>query len=91
LIKQLCGGEIELPTEVQSFQAQYKDVNQQPAIEKLSLTLFAAAESLGKKIYIIIDALDEFPEDKGERKRQELLGQIEELQSMDRKTFIYCQ
>jgi hypothetical protein len=75
LIKQLCASEMELPQVVQTLHNQYKPSGQQPNIKELSSTLFSIIGGLKDEIYIIMDALDEYPESK----RKELLDQIKQM------------
>jgi hypothetical protein len=82
LIKQLCAGEPELPQVVQTLYTRYKTSGQQPDIKVLTSTLFSVIGGLRKEIYIIMDALDEYPEnpEKPEKsKRKELLDQIKRM------------
>src|SRR6266702_1199388 len=76
LLRQLCAGEMQLPQEVQIMYARYKGTGLRPTVEELNLALLSLIDRLGKEIYIIMDALDEFPERSRDSNRQELLDQI---------------
>jgi hypothetical protein len=77
LIRQLCAGETKLPEEAHKLHDRYKPTGHTPTVEELTSTLFAVIRYLKKEIYIIMDALDEYPEENS--KRQELLVQIERM------------
>lgn len=79
LIRQLCAGETELPEEVHKLYDRYKPTGHTPTVEELTSTLFAVIRYLKKEIYIIMDALDEYPENSENSKREELLSQIERM------------
>jgi hypothetical protein len=77
LIRQLCAGETKLPEEVHKLHDRYKPTGHTPTVEELTSTLYGVIRYLKKEIYIIMDALDEYPEENS--KRQELLVQIERM------------
>ena len=79
LLRQLCAGEIHLPQEVQTMYDRYKGTGLRPTVEELNLALLSLIDYLGKEIYIIMDALDEFPEKSQDSNRQELLDQIKHM------------
>lgn len=81
LIKQLCASELELPRVVQTLHTQYKTFGQQPSIEELRSAFYSVIGGLNKEIYIIMDALDEYPEnpEPPKSKRRELLDQIKRM------------
>jgi hypothetical protein len=79
LIMQLCASETELPEEVLTLYARYKGTAHAPTNEELTSALFPVICHLGKEIYIIMDALDDFPENPENSKRQELLDQIKRM------------
>ncbi|KAL8835098.1 MAG: hypothetical protein Q9170_003454 [Blastenia crenularia] len=72
LIKQLCIGGITLPTAVQEMCAKYRASGQQPTTKVLLATLHSAIDSIRKKVFLVLDALDEYPENR----RQELLAAV---------------
>jgi hypothetical protein len=61
LIRQLCAGETKLPEEVHKLHDRYKPTGHTPTLEELTSTLYAVIRYLKKEIYIIMDALDEYP------------------------------
>jgi hypothetical protein len=79
LLRQLCAGEMQLPQEVQIMYDRYKGSRLRPTVEELNLALLSLIDYLGKEIYIIMDALDEFPEKSQDSNRQELLDQIKHM------------
>lgn len=79
LLRQLCAGEMQLPQEVQIMYDRYKGSGLRPTVEELNLALLSLIDYLGKEIYIIMDALDEFPEKSQDSNRQELLDQIKHM------------
>ena len=79
MIRQLCAGEEELPEEIASLYARYHPLNQEPGLEELLACLLAVVNFLPKEVYIIIDALDEFPEKTEDRTRQSLLDHIKRI------------
>ncbi len=79
LIKQICVGTDEIPKAVQALCSQHRASGQQPSIPTL-ISIFRALEaSLAIHIFIIIDALDEYPEPQ----RPELLRSIQSLAGKD--------
>jgi hypothetical protein len=79
LIRQLCASETTLPEEVQTMYARYRGIGYEPTIEELTSALFAVIDHLGKEVYLILDALDEFPENSKNSRRKELLEQIKRM------------
>ncbi|KAF4626579.1 hypothetical protein G7Y89_g11575 [Cudoniella acicularis] len=79
LIRQLCAGEVELPEEIHSMYAKYKASGLAPTVTELTSILFSVINQVDKEIYIIMDALDEYPEKSENSGRQELLDQIERI------------
>ncbi|KAL8689775.1 MAG: hypothetical protein Q9218_004630 [Villophora microphyllina] len=79
LIKQICIGESVLPAAVLNMGATYKASGHQPNTKVLVSTLHSAIDSLRKKTYLVIDALDEVPE----AKRHELLSVIKLLRGSE--------
>ncbi|KAL8942148.1 MAG: hypothetical protein Q9216_001833 [Gyalolechia sp. 2 TL-2023] len=75
LIKQLCIGEPSLPLPVQEMCAKYRASGHQPTTKALLATLHSAIESIRKKTFLVLDALDEYPE----ISRQELIDAIKLL------------
>ena len=75
LIRQLCAREPELLQVVHTLYTQYEPSGQQPSIKELSSTFFLIVDGFGREIYVIMDALDEYPESK----RKELLDQIKQM------------
>ena len=79
LIKQLCATELEFPEVVQTLYSEYKTLGHDPSIKILTSTLLSIVDDLEKETYIVIDALDECPEDSWKSKRQVLLDQIKRM------------
>ncbi|KAG0648347.1 Ankyrin repeat-rich membrane-spanning [Hyphodiscus hymeniophilus] len=79
LIKQLCANEVELQDELQPMYAKYKASGLATTVEELTSILFSVIDRLDKKIYIMMDALDEYPEQSENSERRELLDQIERI------------
>ncbi|KAL9029455.1 MAG: hypothetical protein Q9196_002298 [Gyalolechia fulgens] len=75
LIKQLCIGETDLPVPVQEMCAKYRASGHQPTTKALLATLHSTIDSVRKKTFLILDALDEYPPSR----RQELLAAIKLL------------
>lgn len=79
LLRQLCAGEMQLPQEAQIMYDRYKETGLRPTVEELNLALLSLIDRLGKEVYIIMDALDEFPEKSQDSNRQELLDYIKHM------------
>lgn len=79
LIKQLCFGETVLPTAVQEMCKKYRASGHQPTTKVLLTTLHSAIDSIRKKTFLVLDALDEYPESR----RQELLAAIRLLRDSE--------
>lgn len=78
ILRQLCAGEAKIPDTVQGLYAKHIQLGHQPSKADLENALFAIIASLGKEVYIVLDALDEIP-NAGERQRERVLQQIEKL------------
>ena len=79
LIKQLCIGETTLPTAVQEMCAKYRASGHQPTTKVLLTILHSAIDSIRRKTFLVLDALDEYPESR----RQELLAAIKLLRDSE--------
>ncbi|KAI9772207.1 MAG: hypothetical protein M1839_002525 [Geoglossum umbratile] len=79
LIRQLCAGESDFPQVVETIYNRYKTPGHEPTVEELTSTLFSIIDGLRKEIYIIMDALDEYPANAAKSNRQELLDQIKRM------------
>lgn len=79
LVKQLCFGEPELPPEVQELGTQYRAFGQQPTTSELASALLSIVDGLGKQVYIIMDALDEYPERSEKSWRKSLLDRVRQM------------
>ncbi|KAL8807781.1 MAG: hypothetical protein Q9200_004529 [Gallowayella weberi] len=79
LIKQLCVDETFIPPVVQEMCSKYRASGHQPTTKVLLTTLHSAIDSIRKKTFIVLDALDEYPEER----RQELLAAIKSLQDSE--------
>lgn len=75
LIKQICAGEDTVPQMVQTLVSRHRASGQQPSITVLIAVLHALVDYLQKQTFIILDALDEYPE----TKRLELLNTLKRL------------
>ncbi len=79
LIKQLCVGETLIPPTVQEMCSRYRASGHQPTSKVLLATLHSAMDSIRKNTFLILDALDEYPENG----RQELLNAIKTLRDSE--------
>jgi hypothetical protein len=79
LIKQLSAGEPELDGEAQLLYARYSPSGHEPSFKELEDAILSLIDGLGKDVYIVLDALDEFPESSGYLSRLDLLDQIKNL------------
>ena len=75
LIKQICVDADAIPKIVQTLCSQHRASGQQPSVSTLISILRALESTLGLHMYMIIDALDEYPE----HQRIELLITIKAL------------
>lgn len=72
-----------MPAAVQELYTKYNQTGHQPSTKDFESALLSVVE-LGKDIYIILDALDEVPENTGKSKRVEVLKLIEKLVALKR-------
>ncbi|CAO1602024.1 hypothetical protein XANCAGTX0491_005660 [Xanthoria calcicola] len=79
LIKQLCVSETLIPPTVQEMCSRYRASGHQPTSKVLLATLHSAIDSIRKNTFLILDALDEYPENG----RQELLNAIKTLRDSE--------
>lgn len=79
LIRQLCAAEINIPDSIKALHNRCRDSNHSPTLEELTTAVFSISIESQKHVYVIIDALDEFPESNGPLRRSELLNLIERL------------
>lgn len=85
LLRQLCAGENELPDEVHTLYTQYQDIGHHPLVGELATAFFSIIDRLKKEVYLIMDALDEYPEISNESQRQELLDLISKWANTSQK------
>ncbi|KAF4635626.1 hypothetical protein G7Y89_g2463 [Cudoniella acicularis] len=78
IIKQLCARRPDIPGALLSLR-RYHDVGQEPPLESLQNT-FKESTLEFERVYVIINALDEYPSVNGERKS--LLGVLENIKSL---------
>ena len=78
-IKQLCVGERSIPPAVQEMCSKYRASGHQPTTKVLLTTLHSAVDSIRKKTFLVLDALDEYPESG----RHELLAAIKLLRNSE--------
>jgi len=76
LIRQLSAGADALPQDVLKLRDEYKRASKRPGTDKLATVLKSIIGELGKDVFIVMDALDECPENARERY---FLVQIEQL------------
>ncbi|KIW77282.1 hypothetical protein Z517_09728 [Fonsecaea pedrosoi CBS 271.37] len=76
LLRQLCANEPTLPDPTQAIYTQHHGTGSNPTHEELTSTLDAVVDHLAKDVYIILDALDEFPENTKNAQRKQLLKWI---------------
>lgn len=81
LIKQICACETELPQVVQRLCSQHKASGHQPSLKLLISVLRDIICALQQECYIVVDALDEYPE----ARRHDLLRTLRQLKSLDCK------
>jgi ankyrin repeat domain-containing protein 50 len=86
LLRQLCAGEEELPEEVHGLYTRYRDAGHHPPVGELTIALFSIIDGLKKEVYLIMDALDEYPETSKESQRQELLDLIKQIVEHESET-----
>lgn len=67
LLRQLAADEPQVPSTVEELCKQYQEVGHDPPNKALWDALVDTIRRSGKEIYIILDALDELPEDRKER------------------------
>ena len=79
VIRQLCGAELEMPVVVKALHRKCSDKNYTPTLEELISTLSSIIDTLAIDVFIIFDALDEFPEFQGSLRRSELLKLLSQL------------
>ncbi|OAL32656.1 Serine/threonine-protein kinase GCN2 [Fonsecaea nubica] len=76
LLRQLCANEPTLPDPVQAIYTRHHGTGSNPTHEELTSALDAVIDQLAKDVYIILDALDEFPENTNNAQRKKLLKWI---------------
>ena len=79
LLRQLCAGENDLPEEAHALYTRYRDIGHDPPVGELTDALFSVIDGLKKEVYLIMDALDEYPETSKESQRQELLDLMKQI------------
>ncbi|KAI4087719.1 MAG: hypothetical protein LQ344_006605 [Seirophora lacunosa] len=79
LIKQLCIGETILPSTVQDMCAKFRASGHQPNTNTLLTTLLSAIDGIRKKTFLVLDALDEYPESG----RRDLLAAVKLLRESE--------
>ncbi|KAI4114105.1 MAG: hypothetical protein LQ345_005057, partial [Seirophora villosa] len=79
LIKQLCIGETILPSPVQDMCAKFRASGHQPNTNTLLTTLLSAIDGIRKKTFLVLDALDEYPESG----RKDLLAAVKLLRESE--------
>ncbi|KAL8770751.1 MAG: hypothetical protein Q9209_003618 [Squamulea sp. 1 TL-2023] len=81
LIKQLCVGETSIPPPVQEMCSKYRASGHQPTMKVLLTALHSAIDSIRKNTFLVLDALDEYPE----IGRLELLAAIQSLMDSEHR------
>jgi len=83
LIRQLSAGADALPQDVLKLRDEYKLAAKRPGTDKLATVLKSIIGELGKDVFIVMDALDECPENARERyflvRIEQLAGKYENL------------
>jgi ATP/maltotriose-dependent transcriptional regulator MalT len=79
LLRQLIADELNIPRPIIELYTAYKDKGQSPSLKDLESVLSLIVEESSKDTYIIIDALDEFPEWTTCVKRAEMLRTLTTL------------
>ena len=75
LIRQICTGEASVPTIVQTICSRYRASGLQPSIKILLSTLSTVIAESRNEVFIILDALDEYPIER----RYEMLATLKKL------------
>jgi ankyrin repeat domain-containing protein 50 len=83
LLRQVCADDVAVPAAVQELYTKYNQTGHQPSTRDVESALLSVID-LGKDIYIILDALDEVPENTGISKRVEVLKLIEKFVALKR-------
>lgn len=79
LIKQLCVCQTSIPPAVQEMCSKYRASGHQPTTKVLLTTLHSAIDSIRKNTFLVLDALDEYPESG----RHELIAAIKLLRESE--------
>ncbi|KIW29891.1 uncharacterized protein PV07_05677 [Cladophialophora immunda] len=79
LLRQLCANEPTLPDQVQAMYARHRPAGSNPTIEESTSALYAVIDHLAKDVYIILDALDEYPENANNAQRKKMLKMIAQM------------
>lgn len=74
ILRQLSANEPQVSLAVQGLYNRCKESGYKPSKNDLELVLIDTVKTLGKEVYILLDALDEVPEDG--RKRAEVLQHV---------------
>ncbi|ROW16110.1 hypothetical protein VPNG_01962 [Cytospora leucostoma] len=77
LLRQLSANELKISPSVQELYERFKQNGHSPSTKHLETVLIETIKNLGKEVYIMLDALDEIPEDGN--KRAEILKHITTL------------
>ena len=79
LIRQLSAGTDEFPGAIRSLSHHHMKRGSDPDTDELMPAFNSVISSLKKDVFLILDALDEYPEDAKETRRQDLLMVIKKL------------
>ena len=79
LIRQLSAGVDGFPDAVRTLSQMHLRRGSHPNTKQLLLTFRSVITSLKKDVFLVLDALDEFPEDAGSLKRSLLLRVIDDI------------
>lgn len=81
LIRQLSDAARDFPQVIFALAAEFRGSGREPGTQKLLSTLNSIIKTFDRRVFIVVDALDECPEKADHAKRQDLLDQINELLS----------
>lgn len=71
LLRQVCANEPQFPPAVEALYDRSKESGHSPSKKELEAALIETVRNLGKRVYILLDALDEIPAE--EKRRAEVL------------------
>ena len=79
LLRQLSAGIERFPDAIRRLSDDHRKRGSRPSTEQLLLALYHIISSLGKDVSLVLDGLDEYPEDSGYVQWPELLKVIQDI------------